>query len=122
MTKQCEALDMIAKLQMVEQTMEAACKRIDELKAENKALKEALAQPEQEPVARMLVKDGIGWIEWNNPIHLPDGLHDLHTTPPQRTWIGLTPQEITEIMGYEKSKFVRGLIENALAKLKEKNT
>lgn len=52
MTKEREALDMIAKLQMVEQTMEAACKRIDELKAENKALKEALmslqdgAQPE----------------------------------------------------------------------------
>lgn len=47
---QKEALDMITKLQLAQQAMEAACKRIDELKAENKALKKALAQPEQEPM------------------------------------------------------------------------
>lgn len=32
-------------LKLAIETMEAACKRIDELRAENKALKEALAQP-----------------------------------------------------------------------------
>jgi hypothetical protein len=46
----------------------------------------------------------------------------LYTTPLQRTWVDLTYQEITEVMGYEKSQFTRGLIQSALAKLKEKNT
>jgi len=46
MTTQTEALDMITKLRLAHQAMEAACERIDQLKAENKALKEALAKPE----------------------------------------------------------------------------
>jgi cell shape-determining protein MreC len=50
----------IEALKLANDVMKAACKQIDELKAENKALKEALAvdkeslttetQPEQEPV------------------------------------------------------------------------
>ena len=45
--KQSEALDMITKIQLAHQAMESACKRIDELKEENKNLKEALAKQEQ---------------------------------------------------------------------------
>jgi hypothetical protein len=37
-----EALDMITKLQLAHQAMESACKRLDELKAEKKELKEIL--------------------------------------------------------------------------------
>ncbi len=81
---QTEALDMIAKLQIAEQAMEAACKRIDELKAENKILKEA-----------------------------------------QRTWVGLTDEEIEEIFnksaGYCRDDF-RSFAKSIEAKLKEKNT
>ena len=71
----------------------------------------ALAQPEQEPVRReqkMFMEE-----------------QDLYTTPPQRTWVGLTDEEIDELhgspMNLEHSgalKWVR-IIE---AKLKEKNT
>jgi hypothetical protein len=49
--KQSEALDMITKIQLAHQAMESACKRLDELKEENKNLKEALAKQEQgEPI------------------------------------------------------------------------
>jgi len=46
--KQSEALDMITKIRLAHQAMEAACKRIDELKEENKNLKEALAQSQSD--------------------------------------------------------------------------
>jgi hypothetical protein len=45
--KQSEALEMISKIQLAHEAMESACKRIDELKEENKNLKEALAKQEQ---------------------------------------------------------------------------
>ena len=56
-----EGLDMITKLRLAHQAMEAACKRIDELKAENKALKEALAQPEREPLEYWNAVEG--WVK-----------------------------------------------------------
>ena len=65
---QSESLDMITKVQLALQAMEVACKRIDELKAENKVLKEALAQPEQEPV--MILPDGSAFGVMSFP--LPD--------------------------------------------------
>ena len=42
---------MRQELERALEVIESACKRIDELKAENKTLKEALAQPEQQLVA-----------------------------------------------------------------------
>ena len=93
---QSESLDMITKVQLALQAMEVACKRIDELKAENKVLKEALAQPEQEPVA--------WWIPKAEQFCLPssDGTRPfakawepLYTTPPQRK--PLTDEEIMNI-------------------------
>ena len=45
--KQSEALDMITKIQLAHEAMESAWKRVDELKEENKNLKEALAKQEQ---------------------------------------------------------------------------
>jgi len=58
------------------------------------AIKEALAQPEQEPVANGIIrtfvridKDGIE--TWK---HEP-----FYTTPPRREWIGLTEEEYTNI-------------------------
>jgi hypothetical protein len=45
--KQSEVLDMITKIQLAHQAMESAWKRVDELKEENKNLKEALAKQEQ---------------------------------------------------------------------------
>ena len=64
------------------------------------ALEEALAQPEQEPVAWA----GVDF--------------DIKTTPPQRPWVGLTFAEICEC----ESEYANVFARNLEAKLKEKNT
>ena len=91
------------------------------------AIKEALAQPEQEPVAHSVVAgalfDFMGWLTSRKErivlssadnaspaveaitefakmrnLSLDDAkVQDWNTTPPQRTWVGLTPQERDEI-------------------------
>ena len=55
-------------------------------------IKETLAQPEQEPVA---------WAKFSAKGNIIDLLNEpdddytpLYTTPPQRTWVGLTDEEI----------------------------
>ena len=101
------------------------------------AIKEALAQPavteshKQEPVAwRALVSKfpqgtGSDWVYVTKPI-MKDSVHNqpLYTTPPQRTWVGLTLDERIEL-----AKDVDWAIgayceyaEKIEAKLKEKNT
>ena len=106
-------------------------------------IKEALAQPEQEPVATVesvatVVSESgnqevtMSW--WHEPA-LPVGIK-LYTTPPQgiyytphkRTWVGLTPDDFRQL---EKETTVNGyngdycptwdLIEAVEEKLKEKN-
>ena len=77
------------------------------------AIKEALAQPEQKPVP---VKRMMGWVEGlkrqsdnGRYMHIPSGLNSgtcwelaneleqfINTTPPQRTWVGLTEKDICE--------------------------
>jgi hypothetical protein len=63
------------------------------------AIKEALAQPEQEPVAwRAWVSKfpqgtGSDWVYVTKPI-MKDSVTTNHSTPPpQRTWVGLTEDE-----------------------------
>ena len=60
-----------------------------------KAIKEALAQSEQEPMAWM-DKDGdvlsASVVSGKGLRNIP-----LYTTPPQRTWVGLTDEEILEV-------------------------
>jgi hypothetical protein len=57
-------------------------------------IKEALAQPEQEPVATVTSETWaditMSW--WHEPA-LPIGTK-LYTHPPQSTWVGLTDEEI----------------------------
>lgn len=71
------------------------------------AIKEALAQPEQEP-----------WPEEPEG-HIAGGVH-----PPQRTWQGLTDEELSEVYNRTEWDTVNGWeYERAIeAKLKEKNT
>jgi hypothetical protein len=84
------------------------------------AIKEALAQPEQEPVAWMNqngVVRKVGY-EWgpNNT------LTSLYTKPPQRTWVGLTGEEIKKIIGSDRySDLLKEVVQYVEAKLKEKN-
>ena len=67
------------------------------------ALKEALAQPEQEPMA---------W-QWLGSAHFRKKLpknaditawNPLYTTPPQRTWVGLTKQQQLDIFAQSVAK------------------
>ena len=91
------------------------------LKAAARVFKEALAQPEQEPVA---VVNGAyaNRIEWKcTPKFFPADGTNLYTTPPQRTWVGLTDEEIikcTPTWGGTVEEVARAVE----AKLKEKNT
>jgi len=104
------------------------------------AIKEALAQ-EQEPVAlETLLKwdddidpigEVVGFIEGSpyimvkvhkgKQVSLDD---DLYATPPQRTWVGLTDDEIAH--GWKESWVTEQAWQSAVwwaeAKLKEKNT
>jgi hypothetical protein len=58
-------------------------------------------KPEQEPVAFINVeKRSLEWVKpisWHTPttVNLPN--IPLYTTPPQRTWVGLTDEEVNEI-------------------------
>jgi hypothetical protein len=109
------------------------------------AIKEALAQPKQEPVA---VKHMMRWVDnlkWQSDngqhMNIPSGLSSgtcwelaieleqfIKSTPPQRTWVGLTKEEIAEFdtwhdhreeeIGWVNPSEIVAYIE---AKLKQKN-
>jgi hypothetical protein len=98
------------------------------------AIKEALAQPEQEPAAWYRDEDGIR-IYYESKVW--DDATPLYTTPPQRTWVGLTDEErdvtfelhCTKLGGWDYAGdevMYDEHFENAVAaieaKLKEKNT
>ena len=90
------------------------------------ALQEALAKQEQgEPVAWYRDEDGIR-IYYESKVW--DDATPLYTTPPQRTWVGLTDDEIAEvedeyIVDYRiPAGSAWNFAKDIEAKLKEKNT
>ena len=87
------------------------------------AIKEALAQPEQEPVAWMTEdecdvytsKQVDGYFQHD---HIP-----LYTAPPQRTWVGLAAEDrLTAKYMQDAPDGIEAVIDYLEAKLKEKNT
>ena len=94
-----------------------------------KALRERLAQPEQEPVATVTSESGnpnvsMSW--WHEPA-LPVGTK-IYTSPQlNKQWVGLTDEELEEmhneikvrLMGTYRTEDIYRSIE---AKLREKNT
>jgi hypothetical protein len=86
--------------------------------------KEALAQ-KQEPVGQLLEDAfGRGQVMWFNK---PKDESMLYTTPPQRTWVGLTDEEIADCAEKMEASdptdsFWREFFRGIEAKLKEKNT
>ena len=82
-------------------------------------------KPEQEPVAFINVeKRSLEWVKpisWHTPttVNLPN--IPLYTTPPQRTWVGLTVDEKDMIVD-ASNRDVFDAMTLAEAKLKEKNT
>jgi hypothetical protein len=86
-----------------------------------------LAQPEQEPVQEpfcfFYVENGEEYFAPKGA-YVPDNAQPLYTAPPQRTWVGLTDEEIKTICsenGWDSSwqslRFARAIE----AKLKQKN-
>ena len=92
------------------------------------AIKEALAQPEQEPVAWRGYNWGHSPDDWvyrdfDDPILDGNGNNvgqPLYTTPPQRTWVDLTEDEIQTLLS-ENRFAVFALIRAVESKLKAKN-
>jgi len=84
-----------------------------------------MAQPEQEPVGQLLEDAfGRGQVMWFNK---PKDESMLYTTPPQRTWVGLTDEEIADCAEKMEASdptdsFWREFFRGIEAKLKEKNT
>jgi hypothetical protein len=83
------------------------------------AIKAALAQPApvQEPVG-YVAENGV--VDWN--VCVPPILTDLYTRQPQRTWVGLTDEEVTDLWHktepyYDEYDFAKAYE----AKLKQKN-
>jgi len=109
---------MRQELERALEAIESACKRIDELKAENKTLKEALAQPEQEPVACPYCKNDatIGAVYYDQNCV---GCVKRMTRSKQRTWVGLTMQDVKVIE--DNAPSIQMAIFMAEATLKDKN-
>jgi hypothetical protein len=86
------------------------------------AIKQALAQPAQEPVAwvhehelPLAPGDAFSWVE--TFVHKKP----LYTSPPaQHTWVGLTDEEVIEISHLALTRVQA--VQMTEAKLKEKNT
>ena len=104
---------------------------LEDLRNWNKAMtaiKQALAQPEQEPVARVIdngtPEGATEWIPFANRVEPLKTGDLLYGEPPQRTWVGLTDEERESIQSatldlHGIPKFFATAIE---AKLKDKNT
>jgi hypothetical protein len=88
------------------------------------AIKAAL-EAKDEPVAWVCMKSEMHDIDFDQPEidAIPVGTM-LYTTPPQRTWVGLTDEEIEQ--GCKESWITEQAFQSAVwwaeAKLKEKNT
>jgi hypothetical protein len=96
------------------------------------ALEKALAKQEQgEPYGILNVETGIVRKSWEGMAYYGE-LIDVYTTPPQRTWVGLTDEEINEAIKHSEkiaTDYAGWVSEQRLiwgrsieAKLKEKNT
>ena len=90
------------------------------------AVKEALAQPEQEPVAWMKIDNYLDdenlWCEQVTFNQNEDG-KPLYTAPPAKPWVGLTDEQRSELINkYYFDDPSDAFMREFEAKLKEKNT
>jgi len=96
------------------------------------ALRERLAQPEQEPVAWAMdydiesVLSGFSTSLMGTAMRIESAFPKhrvklLYTTPPQRPWVGLTDEELNQICNSLDYYGDRGLVQLIESKLKEKN-
>ena len=104
------------------------------------ALRQALEQPEQEPETVMAKYEFHIYAAYKTdgeikigvvPEHtawVTAGKHtvQLYTAPPKREWVGLTDEELMEMLDYGQCgrvpQYARNFVDGIEAKLKEKNT
>ena len=87
-------------------------------------IEKALAQPKQKPVAWMkrINMPGDDWDAYDFSVNqYGDFQTPLYTTPPQRTWVGLTNDELTDLF-YNTNLGQQSAVAQAIALLKERNT
>ena len=76
----------------------------------------AALEAKDEPVGYFSVNDYGNWEENESNNGIP-----LYTTPPQRTWVGLTNDELTDLF-YNTNLGQQSAVGQAIALLKERNT
>jgi len=81
-------------------------------------LKDALAEPEQEPVACVGTNGDLMWLKKPSTIYSKP--RPLYTDPPRREWVGLTHEEINLIYDRPHIYFTQ-YAKDIEAKLREKN-
>ena len=105
-----------------------AIQRFHDLICANATIKAAVdfsrtLQAKDEPVAWMSEEDDCIFLDKDKPNPMDyDFWTPLYTTPPQRTWIGLTDEEIAEALGDEIDSVYMTDFRRVEARLKEKNT
>ena len=83
---------------------------VDEWIATEKAIKEALAQPEQPKVRT------------GNCLRVGVCASEGHKIQPQRTWVGLTDEEVKKIVGLDRyTDLLKEVVQYVEAKLRSKN-
>ena len=86
------------------------------------AIKEALAQSEQEPVAWFSPLGNLYKTRFHATANGEQVITPLYTTP-QRTWVGLTDEEVDECYYWKDRQWTTDeLVRHVEAKLKELNT
>ena len=95
---------------------------LDKMNATIPALRQALAQPEQEPVAWMHIEkyEIVSFETDKEECEKCEHCVPLYTAPPKREWVGLTDAEVEAWRG-NYDFFDSALVREVEAKLKEKN-
>jgi len=92
------------------------------------ALRKALEQPEQEPHSYCYVQQGtsVDILTFDDQPQdaIAGTIYPLYAAPPaaQRTWVGLTPEEVKHLYPYGRSVWGRETFEAIEKALKDKNT
>jgi len=101
-------------------------KNLEHEVAKLKSERDEIYGESQKPVAYINVEERkLEWakpISWNTPTTIKLDKIPLYTHPPQRTWVGLTDEEIEDCWDGYLSDYQLQMIREMEAKLKEKNT
>jgi hypothetical protein len=87
-----------------------------------KALRQALAQPEQEPFIYVREDTEKPFGGYEHCSEVDAGAFPVYTAPPKREWVGLTDEEVYGIANTAVGKTFTDMTCEIEAKLKEKNT